>query len=187
MFMFKLSDTRRFQNLKASLRVKKPSPALTELYIEANRNARDGLEGRFITACVQEDQYEQAMAEYMPSGANYNDKASKLYICSESLAGSESHSLNNPLKQTGKRAEKTTDVKSEAQSDISENPTLVPSESQSVVLHETPRKVLSQSECMGFSLLLLMGVFSAIFGRLGVLLLATVGLFTFIVIYWIRR
>ena len=184
--MFKLSDTRRFQNLKASLRAKKPSPALTELYIEANRNARNGLEGRFITACVQEDQYEQAMAEHTPYGANHNDKTDKLYIYSESFARSESHSLNNPLEKRGRRTEKTTDVKSEGQSDISEDPTLVPSESQSVVLHEASRKVLTQSECMGFSLLLLMCVFSAIFGRLGGLLLATVSLFTFIVIYWIK-
>src|SRR5215471_19641216 len=103
--MFKLSDIGRFQDLKACLRAKKPSPAITELYIEANRNAKTGLEGRFITACVQEDQHEQAMAENMPHGADYNEKSDKLYIYPES--GSKSHSFNNPFEQKSVDIEKT--------------------------------------------------------------------------------
>ena len=183
--MLKLPPIRRFRDLKACLLAKKPSPALTELYIEANRNAKNGLEGRFVGACVQEDQYEQAAHEYMPYGAEYNDKVDKLYIYPESFAGSELQSLDDPLEQKGESTEKTIDVKWEQQSDISEDSTLFLSESQSVVPEDAPRQVLTRSECISFSFLLFMCIFGAIFGRLGGLLLATVSLFTFIVIYWI--
>lgn len=184
--MSKLPGTRLFQDLKVCLCPKKPSPALTELYIEANRNAKTGLEGRFITACVQEDHYEQAVEVYMPHGADHNEKLDKLYIYSESFTRSDSQSMNNPFERKGKSTEKIIDVKSEEQTVISEDSTLVLSESQTVVPQEAPRTVLTQKECIGFSFLLFMCIFSTIFGRLGGLLLATVSLFTFIVIYWIR-
>jgi hypothetical protein len=182
--MSKLPGTRLFQDLKAC--AKKPSPALTQLYIEANRNAKTGLEGRFITACVQEDHYEQAVEVYMPHGAEHNEKLDKLYIYSESFTGSESHFMNDLFERKGKRTQETIDVNSEEQTDISEDSTLVLSAPQTVVPQEAPRTVLTQREYIGFSFLLFMCIFSAIFGRLGGLLLATVSLFTFIVIYWIR-
>ena len=185
--MFKLPATRQFQNLKTCIYTKKPSPALTELYLEANRNAKTGLEGRFIRACIQEDKFKQEVDEYMPYGADYNDTLDKLHIHPESFAGSESQSLNDPIERKGKGTEKIADVKSEDQSDISEDSTLVLSESESIVPQEVPRKVLTQSESIGFSFLLFMCIFSTIFGRLGGLWLAAGSLFTFIVYYWIRR